>query len=176
MITKLNPDAIQDKSITADKLLEDYYTDAEVDILLEEVREDVQKGYLPLTPEGTSSQFVKGDGSLDSNNYCKVQTVTLLTASGNITKNVYNAMVAADVVKVLYGGSTGNPQYELTMSSKERSGGLIAYSTMFFSTGESVFKSFSVVFAAPSSSSNAVSYQVTFANLAIGAATVSEEV
>jgi hypothetical protein len=136
-------------------IIDDYYTDAEVDILLEEVREDVQKEYLPLT---------------------KVQTVTLLTASGNITKDVYNAMVTADVVKVLYGGSTGNPQYELTMSSKEKNNGSIAYSVMFFSTKESVFKSFSVVFAAPSSSSNAVSYQVTLANLAIGAATVSEEV
>lgn len=174
MSTKLNPDAIQDKSITADKLLEDYYTNAEVDVLLEEIREDIQKEYLPLTPGGTSSQFVKGNGSLDSNIYCKIQTVPLLTARGNITKNVYNDMVAADVVKVLYGGSTGNPQYELTMTSKERSGGLIAYSTIFFSAGESVFKSFSVAFAAPSSSSNAVSYQVTMTNLTISATTVSE--
>jgi hypothetical protein len=155
MITKLNPDAIQDKSITAEKLSDDYYTDAEVDILLEEVREDMAKEYLPLN---------------------KIQTVSLPTTSGNITKDVYDAMFVADVVKFIY----NNGQYELTMSSKERSvienERKIIYSTIFFSVSNegNVFKLFSVSFNTPSSSANAVSYQVTLANLAIGAATVSE--
>ncbi|MBO7314945.1 MAG: hypothetical protein J6U49_04680, partial [Alistipes sp.] len=124
-------------------------------------------------PNGTASQFVKGDGSLDSSSYAKVQTVSLLTASGSsITKDVYNAMVVADVVKFIY----NNGQYELIMSAKQKVNSSIAYSTMFFDAKENVFKSFSVVFNAPSSSANTVGYTVTLANLAIGAATVSEEV
>lgn len=129
-------------------------------------------------PNGTSAQFVKGDGSLDSNSYCKVQTVQLPTTRGSITKDVYDAMFVADVVKFIY----NNGQYELTMSSKERSvienERKIIYSTIFFSVSNegNVFKLFSVSFNTPSSSANAVSYQVTLANLAIGAATVSEEV
>jgi hypothetical protein len=131
----------------------DAYTDAEVNDLIKKVKQDIQEEYLPIT---------------------KVQSVTLLTLNGNITKDVYNAMVTADVVKILYGGTTGNPQYELTMSAKEKSNGRIMYSTVFFSTIGNVFKSFSVIFASPSNGSNAVSYQVTLSNLAIGAASIAE--
>lgn len=100
----------------------------------------------------------------------KIQIVSLPSASGSITKDVYTAMGVANVVKFIY----NNGQYELVMTVKEQISGSIAYSTMFFSAKESMFKSFSVEFAPPSSNSNAVGYQVTLANLAIGAATVSE--
>lgn len=124
-----------------------------------------------------NGESILGEGNLViENGGAKVQTVSLPTASGNITKDVYDAMFVADVVKFIY----NNGQYELTMSSKERSvienERKIIYSTIFFSVSNegSVFKLFSVSFNAPSSSANAVSYQVTLANLAIGAATVSE--
>jgi hypothetical protein len=126
-----------------------------------------------------NGESILGEGNLViENGGAKVQTVSLPTTSGNITKDVYDAMFVADVVKFIY----NNGQYELTMSSKERSvienKRKIIYSTIFFSVSNegNVFKLFSVSFNTPSSSANAVSYQVTLANLAIGAATVSEEV
>lgn len=124
-----------------------------------------------ITSGGTSSQFVKGDGSLDSTSYATSDENYMLNigaATGAIQSAVFDKVKSAKTVSINYNSG----QYVITITSREKSGSNYRYSAMFPAM-DSTFKMFMIDFTV-SNSSNAVSYTVTLANLAIGAATVSE--